>query len=427
MSKKYKQLLSLFVTLFFLSSIIFFIWTKTLGSSEYKQKKHDNFYLSADIDNNFSINDLSNDNNLVQAKNILLFINNNVDERGFYTSGLSCDLGNIDECEMALLDDTRREAPYKKIAAHRDSIPVMWARLKYFERTGDEKQKQLLYQDIDNMINHIIDNEVFILQTMNLGCSVMNEIYASPKIDLEYKLKAKKICLNSSFEYADKGLISQSKLTNWSYDGGGIEIKPSKIKKEFRVDDLIIEINNLIVKIFIDNEIFEEGFELKDAADERDIHKELFAGINKYAEYKIDNDSTDAYLFFLLSLRQSLQWYYDNRQAFFMDNLCLLSANINQYLDQHFEYFSNEQIREIEEHVAAQLNFDISIFDSPLCHYLSYHIGESKQYELKKKFDPGPAMHINKNGRYWLEYNQYFYSTIDNALIAGLLSVIDWK
>lgn len=126
--------------------------------------------------------------NLTLAKAILDFLWTQRTVLGLYASGSVCKNKN-DLATCVPKDDSWRW-----------SLPVMWARFKYYEATLDLEELERLQTDLDNMIVNVLNANDRYLQTSEFNCAFMREISNSTLISNEYQNKAAQICFLAEYE-----------------------------------------------------------------------------------------------------------------------------------------------------------------------------------------------------------------------------------
>ncbi|MDO5561409.1 MAG: hypothetical protein Q4G02_01390 [bacterium] len=132
--------------------------------------------------------------NLSTAKNILNFLWTQKNDLGFYAITSICETAeNATTCQPA--DNTWR-----------NSLPVMWARFKYYQTTGDEEELTRLRSDIEQMIRQVINSPERELQVNKFNCALMKEIAASEIVDAQTRDQAAQICFDSLDEEEGLGI-----------------------------------------------------------------------------------------------------------------------------------------------------------------------------------------------------------------------------
>ncbi len=453
MKKSTQQLIIIFFTTIFLLIAVYFIWSQTIGKKKLV------------IPPKMSQTEIENDPYLSMAKRILDQIDSQTDSRGFYGYIQDCEkneqLAHYD-CSIRLLDyqgkyhdGTIIENP-TLYASHRQTLAVIWARYRYYAKTGDQKQLQKMKKDVDNMIDKVIDDPDWILQTKRFNCVLMEEIYNSPLIELKYKERVKYICNQAYFEAHPQSTIfkSQNKhvpvkiWNNYPLTDAEkpfetmveLDLQRPKVDYEYiyyNKDELIKHIYEDFLAFYKNGLVDENEKILTTDEKKRFIVRELSAAIDRFSSYKINQNAsvskaeTDL-IDYLLLTQETLNWYISSPNSYGKTTSCLINQNMNIFFN-HFQLkssLSNDQNNFLN-------NFGLKSDDDllPYCLiFTSNNIIDKKllidQINNLNSFAGANDWHngylINasyeeKNFKS-TNYKEYEFNIEENALFAGVLS-----
>ncbi len=452
MKKATQQLLIIF--LFFGSLVLFLIYIRLLivKSNDDKLESFNDDVKKTDLKNE------NEDYNYVDfAQKILDHLESQKDDYGFYGGIRQCYNLKNNNCDWQLNNNisqliaTRNKNLISAYSSQRYSIPVIWARYRNYLRSFDDNQLKMVYKDLDNLINRVIENSDLDMQTHSFNCVLMEEIIKSPHIDEEYKKKAKKICNNNYFEIHPQSLVfySQNKrvpLVFLKFDDLPEDIETNNFVRPdnsellsdnqriiFEKETLKKEVSELIKKIENKQKLNENKINsIAITGREKFITRENFAIVDRAAAARIDNyfDESDSanQIDYLILMKEVLSYYLMQNQNYSELDKCLLYENVNYYKVNYDNSLKIDQLKTdlntelfsknlLPCFVVKELLNNTTISQSNLYENI---IQNNKKYKLGL-FWPGYAYSTKEEFNYDDPFGNLYINVEINALLAGLL------
>ena len=344
------------------------------------------------------------------AGGILNLLSTQRDEFGLYTSLSDCVRENgLVNCVPAF--SVEPTATHPIMSAYRESLLVIWANFKYYERTGDTLALARMQDGIDALIEHVIDSDNYILQTNRLNCALMRDIANSPLISQEYRDRANYVCLGGSMIYS-----------NTSFNEGLYLPEEERLAQIPVLESRILQtLNN------IDN-----GYTVTSTTQFSDVddltlqlRNQLYALINlDYENYLMGNFFENTDFFYkrsLMFLEDTIEWYFANYQWLAPSEYCLMMAVIDIYGGRIGFNGFHEDTRDRFQH-RAMLNDNGSSYNLLVCSFTDYYTNNDNFYkgsivELWRRKNVAGAYLGN------FDNNDRHLNTFINAMIAGLLAI----
>lgn len=389
--------------------------------------------------------------NLILAEKILNQITSHQSEEGFYGDSQLC-LAQTGECKTstysANLNPDLDKIKLSIVSSHRENIPVAWARFQYFKKTNDQKQLSLLKTDLKNVVEKILDQPNRVLQTNTLNCALLKDITDSVLVDEEIKTFAKRLCFESEFEYHPQSNISYDQHLHSQMDFLPLGIKQEEISKLSNVsvgslidisrsNDEIIDFNeatltaaitkNLKLLINGQRQNYSTNVPLNHQA--KFITRELLAAIDQglATQFAQENNNLDfaqtAKLHNLILTEETLGWFNANPNLASNLDICLLQANLSQYLQNYSSSFTQEE----KEKFSKILQYpNLPLKEAIICS-LSQKLINQKNIDSDKLI---PEISNTNSDQYKLPFGYFDYAKeglvypiSTNAFLGGLLSI----
>ncbi len=382
---------------------------------------------------------------LPQALAILNQINSHTDSRGFYGGWQDCRKNpqtNQYECKVQTMDYLNNGVQY---ASFRETQSVIWARYRYFERTGDLDQKRKLEADLDNVVNNVLDSEVWEMQSQRFNCLLMEAIANSPYLSETYKNKARRICNEVNFERYPDSVITYdqhhhvpfafwdtSSLPADEVNAETVVVEDASINIPadqfitYQPETVITGITELIEDFAFANQLTDVS-NVPTEDKQKFMKRELLAAIDRVAAIRlnegVNQDLTAKNLLdYLLLTWETLSWYASEPQAFSSMETCLLRENVVYFL-RAYAPDANPELKEIYKN---KLLGNGSGTDRIYCEVASLYLG-NKEINRAELVD-----FVTKNNQFYLvpdwttgivTFGLDFIFLIDpNALLAGILA-----
>ncbi len=445
-NQKKPRIIIILITFFFFLIVTFLLWWFFFRQNSNSLQPFSN---SSPTEETSLINNSQKETapELVLAQKILHQISNHQSQEGFYGDWQIC-LKEKDKqnytCELNMYPYEMKEGLeefYDETASYRYSIPVIWARFKYYQKTNDQEQLKLLEKDLYNLDNYLSENNERLLNTDVYNCSLMEEITNSDLISDEIKNLTTKICFIAVAEVSPKSDINYTNHAPYRFINGINENDPSGVitdgqkynttdLKNFNLDDLTTKINNNI-ELIINGKINQQNVidqEIKNFA-----QKELIAAIDLNSKIKLATQKEDfktieqAKLDHLILTEETLTWFIKSPNSFSNLDICLLKNNLSLYLKNYPETLNAED----KDKFKKTLNSTISdLSEIALCSFAQYYNQNSfNNNELLNKINNNQEIMQNNLPGYTYRsqilkdtYGEIFPIKI-NALLAGLLSL----
>ena len=327
-----------------------------------------------------SQDELKNDN-LKIAKSILNFLWTQRNSLNLYSSFSTCeDPNNLQTCTPA--DDSWRW-----------SIPVIWARFKYYQATDDQEELMRLQSDLRNMVNNVINSDERFLQTSSYNCAMMKEIANSSLINDEIRSLAAKVCFLADYE-------SQAM------------INPEPTSSSLIENDLNDLVNRLNEFQYDSNSVVTNAYGSAQTANFYasldQINKLNFPQLSQYVT------KTDIIIEMQILMNYLFKIGFQNPQQFSPLEKCLFQQSIKQYLN--FNPTLSNRIPANFFQDTANFNLEINqILDCSFAHYLNQVLNKNYLQNILRSL-------IAENG---LISNNEAVSTNANALAAGFLTILE--
>ena len=119
------------------------------------------------------------------AKKTLTWLDSKRDSNGKYFISVSC---NPKEKTCNLGESSGQSG--------HDAMPIIWARYKYIQKTGDTKEISILKKDIDIYFRQL---DLMEIQNNFWNCRLLLEMNDEKILGLDYVAKVNKMCLSSSY------------------------------------------------------------------------------------------------------------------------------------------------------------------------------------------------------------------------------------
>jgi len=348
---------------------------------------------------------------LFHANSILEMLYGQRDSFGLYTGSSNCmQVGANAECfphvtEWALVEEFDPEI-HIHYSAYRESLLVAWANFKYFEKTGDQVALRRMEDGIDALITHVIDSDMYILQTDRLGCALLRDIAMSSLISTEYRHKANYICIFSSMEFFHESRIWGTYIPTFDETSPHIPVVTERILQT------LSNIND-------GQPIPSSDFDISSEWLPSMLSRHLYAVINSYYRNSLlsfhpgDVELNYAWnhLKALVALEETIQWYFTNYRDVTLADHCLMMGALDLYGGKIGFAGLNQELR-VEFRNYAMQNENNGISDTLICGFMDY-------YTDNGDFDKGPIVDIARRGH--ISNNTLI--TFISAMMAGLLSI----
>ncbi|MDO5561408.1 MAG: hypothetical protein Q4G02_01385 [bacterium] len=317
-------------------------------------------------------------NNLKQAKFILNFLWTQRNEFGLYAIASDCKERN-DLTSCAPTDDTWRW-----------SLPVMWARFKYYEATADQEELSRLQTDLDNMVTNVLNSDARFLQVGAYNCAFMQELANSKLLNDDIKAKATQICFQANSE-------------GDSYNGiAGAEIAQAALESFLTNKEIVFAASPGGETFNIDLNGFLYG-------NLDQTQKLAFSNLNEY------DTATKVINYNYARLHEILEEYVNKSEQFTPIQQCLWQENLLQYSILHPELQINLPDQFQKSLSEFDLNFD-DFLSCAIAFNLNQHLGKAQLQEDIAAADW-------QNGVIFVGPTQPMILTNTNALAAGFLSL----
>ncbi|MDR0463253.1 MAG: hypothetical protein LBG64_03485 [Pseudomonadales bacterium] len=332
------------------------------------------------------------------------------DEFNFNTTVSECTFeNNVLACAPLLFDHAEDGIPR---GVFRESLAVIWADFKLFERTRDPFALERMQEGIDSMIVNVIDDEFRILQTDRLACALLRDIANSTLISQEYRDRANYICTNSLTE-----LSSHSTLPSIMMLSGAELQTQTEIHRNNAIQNLSTFSDGGSVT---SNTNFTSNGQLV-----TDLQTQLFALLNfDYrnslpTRFSPIHDQAHTMLF----LDETIEWYFANYQNLGPREKCLMMGIIDIYGSELGFFGLSQEARNRVQYHATQ-NDNGSALNQAICSFVDYYLDNGN-------FNRSDIVRLARNNNVANNYIGDFsnddpiVNTFLNALIAGLLQTQD--
>ncbi len=416
--------------------MLFFIWRQTIDQNTKNQQESS---AVETINNQANIQPTITDPYLKEAKDILNHFSAHTDQYGFYGLMQECQKNqNKYQCQVKTEKMFGVEEGEER-AAWRDGLKVIWARFNYYQATNDSEELARLEQDIDNLITKVVDNPSTILQSGDFTCLYLAPIIESSDVSQKTRDQAKRLCLESTIEYAPTSNLAFSQyqrpivvVTGYSGDDENLPIVgtmfdkyPVEMVRVYTKDEVIEQINRNLNQISQNRDYKAFSYRTPITDQPKFFHREVAAAIDLIFKMNLalKENKIDAYnlaeIEYLLLIEELFSWYMANMLELDDDNICLFSQAINHYFSNYNQPLDMMRI--------LQYNDFYWQSDSPdlICHVA--RISLNPDYVIDKSVLQN---HVKINGvsdwQKGLMYknktieNSYYYLTGYNSLLAGL-------
>lgn len=247
--------------------------------------------------------------NLVMGKRVLEWLSTKRDEDDKYFLMISCH--SKEKCDSPALSG---------VSGH-EAIPIIWARYKYYIKTGDETQFEELKKDLDLYSNR---QKIESIQNDLWNCSLMYDLWQDQSLPASLKDQARQVCWNSTY-YPHPELNNY--LQAYSSLGTTFEQPIKEIKD--------LDLDQLVAGNQVDNDlIIAEG--------DADLLTLFINYATDYsARYRWQQDAGD-----LLKARfhfnKAIKLYTDQPQLFTATEVCQLGfSSAKMYLATNYQPYLN--------------------------------------------------------------------------------------
>ena len=450
-NQKKPRRLIIFLAILFILIGVFFVWFFIFYPKNQTKKSFLDLISHEETSSQIDNSQEKSTANLTLAEKILNQITSHQSEEDFYGDSQLC-LAQTGECKVstysANLNPDLDKIKLNIVSSHRENIPVAWARFQYFKKTNDQKQLQLLKTDLKNVVEKILDQPNRVLQSNTLNCALLKEIADSVLVDEETKTFAKRLCFESEFEYHPQSNISYDQHLHSQMDFLPLGIKEKEISKLSNVsvgslidisrpDNEIINFNettltaaitkNLKLLINGQRQVYLTKVPLSHQA--KFITRELLAAIDQglATQFAQENNNLNfaqaAKLHNLILTEETLGWFNANPNLASNLDICLLQANLSQYLQNYPSSFTQEE----KEKFSKILQYpNLPLKEAIICS-LSQKLINQKNIDSNKLI---PEISNTNSDQYKLPFGYFDYAKEGlvypintNAFLGGLLSI----
>lgn len=366
------------------------------------------------------------------AKNILNHFSATTDNNEFYGDYQTCDQEN--HCQLNLTDYLSNGTDQ---AAYRYDLSVAWARYQYYQLTHDPAELALLEQDLQTLVNQVLDHPTWVLQTDTFNCLLMADLVRADELDLTIKNLARRLCATADFERHPDSNVSYDQhqhdlLTFYLNDNAEVnhlpvtplvDQKPDPASLEnFSPEQLQSAIDSLIRQL-ANGKRTPLNSRVSSPADQNDfMTREIIAAIDQRAASQILTDQSAtaaAALHALILTEETLNWFNAQPSNFSDLDICLLKANLSQYLADNPNVITTEQFDRILNY--GPLTFD----DNLLCQIAlqsSPNLSAQNAQEIYQIFQNLATVNQQEYGYVGPSGNNFIFDVNKNAFLAGLLA-----
>lgn len=447
-NQKKPRILMILIGIFVFLLGFFLIWWFFLRQSDEQLQTFFSHSLSTEETIQLDNIQPSSVKELTLAQAILSQISSHSSDEGFYGDWQICTKENLNNpnyvCTPNMYPYEAEEGTneyFSETASYRYSLPVIWSRFKYYQKTKDQEQLAFLEKDLNNLSVYLKKDQKRLLNTDTYTCSLMEEIINSDLVNSEVKNLALEICFLAVPEVSPQSNINYALHTPYRFLSGINQNDPSGVMtdgkkheaenlKNFNSHDLITKINDNI-RLIINGKLDQKNNFNQNSANF--AQKELIAAIDlnskiKLAAQKEDLTSkTQATLDNLILTEETLSWFIQSPRSFSNLDICLLKSNLSLYLTNYPESLNNEE----REKFQKTLNSTVSdLIDQVICNFSLYYSQKNfdKKSLVEKISEQQNLMQNNLPGYTYRSqifediYGEIFPIKI-NALLAGLLSL----
>ncbi len=427
MKKSIQQLIIILITFLALSVVLFFIWHQTMGQST---------KLTSESPKKSTITDPY----LKEAKDILNHFSTHTDQYGFYGLMQECQKSqNQYECQVQL---TSMYDGGEKRAAWRDGLKVIWARFNYYQATNDQEELTKLEQDIDNLITKVVDNPTTVLQSGDFTCLYLAPIIESSDVSQKTRDQAKRLCLESTIEYAPLSSLAFSQyqrpivvVTGYSGDDENLPIVGTMLDKipaeqvtVYTKEQITTQINTNLAAISQYGPYESYSFLMPIKEQPKFFHRQAAAAIDLIFKMNLAQKEGNTELYhlteieYLLLIDELFSWYMTNMLELDDDSICLFDQAINYYFGHYPHPLTQDDINFYNSFYWTTTNADLVCQVSQL--YLNPQHTLDKQ-SLKDNISSLSVSDWDKGLMHQITTsdNLYYYPTGYNGLIAGLYAL----
>lgn len=434
MKKSTQQLIIILITFFSLSIIIFFIWRQTTGQPT---------PLTSDSTKKSTITDPY----LKEAKDILNHFSAHTDQYGFYGLMQECQKNqNKYECQV------KKEKIFghfdyqegEERAAWRDGLKVIWARFNYYQATNDQEELTRLEQDIDNLITKVVDNPSTVLQSGDFTCLYLAPIIESSDVSQKARDQAKRLCLESTIEYAPLSSVIFSQyprqkviVTGYSGDDENLPILgtvsdtiPEEMITIYTKEEITSQINANLAKMDAWGPYDSFSFLMPMKEQPKFFQREAAAAVDQIFKMQLAKKEGNTELYnlteieYLLLIDELFSWYMINILELEHEGICLFYQALNYYFNHYPHPLTQAQIAEYADIYWTTPNSDL------LCNLanISLNRGTIEPSSLQQKIADRSMADWSKgllgldNSTNNSHQEKYIFPVGYNALIAGLYS-----
>ena len=332
----------------------------------------------------------------VYAKKTLDWLDKNRDKNGKYFYEVGCDISQK-QCKDYV----------ESGQSGHDAMTMIWARYKYFLKTGEEDQINIIKKDIDIYFKQLDEMKI---QNDFWNCKFLTEMYEDKYLGEEYLIKIKKLCDSSIYQTTNN--IYERLNENHTYEIIANDV-PYLEKKNIN-DTLLSQVKE---KYNID-EIY--------GPDCTYYPSDLVARYRKNGN-EVDLKSANSYF------NELLVQYYLNQNQFAPRYQCTMAiSSLDLYLTNkntrylnwskqiYQTYFNNHQIQpEAKVPECAFLNRELSKIDNSL-EYDSYNF-QFLDYFINNYWDGENGANVSNEEGFFETDNNRSKVLRENALIVNLL------
>lgn len=447
-NQKKPRLLIILISLFVFLIVFFLVWWFLLRQNGEQLQTFFSHSLSTEETVHLDNTQPSSAQELTLAQAILNQISSHLSDEGFYGDWQICTKENLDNqnyiCTPNMYPYEAEEGIneyFSETASYRYSIPVIWSRFKYYQKTQEQNQLTLLEKDLNNLSVYLNKDKKRLLNTDTYTCSLMEEIINSDLVNSEVKNLALEICFLAVPEVSPQSNINYALHTPYRFLSGINQNDPSGVMtdgkkhetenlKEFNSNDLITKINDNI-RLIINGKLDQKNNFSQNSANF--AQKELIAAIDLNSKIKLATEKENlsikaqATLDNLILTEETLNWFVQSPSSFSNLDICLLKNNLSLYLTNYPESLNNEE----REKFQKTLNSTISdLTEQVICNFsLYYNQNNFDTKSLVEKINENQKLMQNNLPGYTYRsqifeniYAEIFPIKI-NALLAGLLSL----